>query len=503
MGAQQKRIEISVQLLRILASRIWIKDHLTGRTIRWVPNEEQIEAWELLCAGEDPFTFFLKSRQVGLSLAILFYDVVWAWLHDCDGNPVKVGLYWDTDDKLKEQMKRAHGFVRDLGIPCTPLAKSIRFANGSEIVCRTAGGVGTGRSESFDRYHCSEGPWWRDAATVWNGIQNALNMAGECTIETTMDPKDPTFGEIWDSPSNGFTKVFFPFEMHEEYRMDPDALPEEEWKWMQSEGFTDRSAASWWWNVALNQRANGDRTKAFRDFPQKEEHAFLVGDGRWIRARPEVVDPAQKIRVEGVGGTMWQLEVYRRPQDGSGQYLIGVDTSTGQDLDRSVAVVIDKEDQQICACFVDGGAAADNLAIAARELQRLYTWRPGADTYEVERVPICLVEVNGYGYETARQIRNLGGTVKEITTTAASKYSGLLKARQGVEAGRIYGPMELLKESDSLHLKNERFHGLKDLVMSIGFCLNHLERAPFEGPEPRRDLRIYKLKPSASAGAPW
>ena len=97
---------------------------------------------------------------------------------------------------------------------------------------------------------------------------------------------------------------------------------------------------------------------------------FQADAARFVRASPRIVAPSTVYTTQGVGGDSWKVAVWREPHDGSGQYLIAVDTAAGKERDRSVILVIDKRDGKLCAAFVSDTIMADDLARVALDSLR-------------------------------------------------------------------------------------------------------------------------------------
>ncbi len=465
-----------------LAAELLITDHVTGERIPWEPNIEQKLTWQRL--AESRRVYVMKSRQVGLTTAVCLWDLLVTATRDARGDKYKRALVWDVEGKAMEKLSLIADFAEQLGIDCDPKAKRITFPGGSKIDILTAGSRATGRSLSYQGYHCSELPWWQQAKETWVGVQQSLGLEGTVVIETTMDMIDPLPRDLWVNP-NDFTKLFLEFELHEEYRMNPEGnlRPEEE-AWLREEGFTDRWAMAYWLKELLRNKCANDEQKAFREYPQIPEHAFRMASGRWIRRTPEVIDPVETLRVDSLDGGVWPVEIFRRAKHGSGQYVICVDTSEGKGLDSSTVVVLDKKDNGICAAFDSPLCPADDLAIVTHALQEEYTIERATwlSKKAPSLMPPVLVETNGPGKATATHCREVGcSNVIEIHTTKESKYDGLLATKRAIESGTCYGPQRLAEEADGLHVRDDtgEFKGPKDMCMAIGWGLRHIKLSPY------------------------
>lgn len=457
-----------------LAKMLQIKQHVGGMAGPWEPNAEQILYWE--CREASPWILAGKPRQIGLSTAVCLDDVTCTLIADAEGNRVRTAIVVDTDDHAIERVAVCADFCRQMGLddpdagpPVKILTHSITFPNGSTIEAFTAGGDNVGRSVDVQRYHLTELPYWPSPESNYNDLMQSLSLGCACVIETTMDTVSPFPRWLWDSP-NDYKKLFFPVEMHGEYRRDGNELGDARWKKLQEEGFTSREAAAWFHWAVLN-KCGGDEVKAFREYPQTERHMFQVASGLWVQRRPTVVEPKSTFTYGGVRGDDWLVRVYREPKDAE-RCLIGIDTAEGKGRDRSVAIVVDEKDWTICALCVSDRMLYDDLAGVGLELQKRYS---------KERKAIALIEEIGIGSATVIAAQNIGLIHEVVTPTAEGKYEGLLAAKMAVESGLLFGPHELTEEADELHRnpKTGEFVGRKDVLMSYGFCARRMKAAPW------------------------
>lgn len=453
-----------------IASTLRIINHETGLLTEWPVNDEQKQLFRDLWRYQH--LYVLKVRQIGASTAVCLDTVLWTACNDANGQRVRCGIVVDTESKAKERIRVCHDFAIQLGIPCQYKAgdNTLVFDNGSEIIGMTAGGRRAGASMTFHRFHFTELPFWRDPTASYTSLMQALVLGGRVIIETTMGIDDPLAKDLWQD-ENDFAKRFFSFEEHAEYRMEYDShvLDSALKKQLEEHGFTSIESMTYWaW--LLKNRCGGDTVRCFREYPQLPEHSWMFAEGRWIRHTPRVLDPIDRMEVKDATDYLL-LDVYRLPKDGSGHYVIGVDTSGGLGRDSSAVVVVDQVTREIMACFVDSEAKMDDLAGVAKYAQDLYTTSERRlDGAYVNRVPICVVEKNGVGMGTIQQCLSLGVRIQELNTTKVTRYDGLLYVKRYVEAGELYGPKALAKECDNLVVDDGKFSGPKDLCMALGFC---------------------------------
>ncbi len=473
-----------------LARVLTIQDKTTGERVPWEVNGEQ----ERMCHASQGHnrTIHGKVRQMGASTYFDFEDALWTWSCDQMGESVVTGIVLDTEAKSAAQLDRCEDFLRQMGAPHTRYRASsqgperIRFPNGSQILAYGASGSRVGSSLSFHRFHFSEVPYWPRATEIFGSLMPALSHDGTCVIETTMDIKEPLARNLWID-DNEWETHFYSVEDHEAFRRAPGEISDERWAWAQEEGFTDRSAASWWvWAIA--NLCGGDYTHACRLYPQRPEHMFMSAEGRFIRCTTKVSTALDRIVVEGTNEP-WIMEVFVEPEDTSGQVTVGVDTAAGKERDSSAVVCIDKRDNRIVASFVSDTIWTDDLGLVAQAMQKHYTRkrpRPVGIRAQSDLVPLVVIEENGVGNGTWTRVQRLGVPAKAVTTRDDTRLDGLLRVKRACEAGELYGPKRLADECDSLHRDDlGRFKGKKDLAMAIGFALRHIHESPYRpDPEP-------------------
>ena len=483
-----------------MARRMEINVKKDGSRQLWPLTSGQEKAIRAMCLYL--WCFLAKPRQEGMSTVVCFMDALWTWCADETVGNVGTNIILDTAAKATKQLGQVADFLkqmRPLGVEYERRSMSakgperIEFPNGSVIAAEGVNGSRVASSYSYHRYHLSEMPYWNRATDIWTSIKPALAEDGLCVIETTCDITDDGLTKNLWYGNNEFKKVFFSVEDFDRHRRDPNLITDEEWAWAQEEGFTDRSAASWWvW--ALDNEAAGDFAGLCHAYPQKPEHLFMSAAGRFIRCQPEVLKPVDVLTVEGDADS-WKVEIYRKPEDTSGQCVIGVDTAAGKERDHSAVAVIDKADGQVCASFNSDLIWTDDLARVAQAAQEHYTRViPPPHTFAREEVitPHVVIEDNGIGAATVQAMTRLGRPHTALTMTDAGRLEGLLMVKRACERGELYGPRRLADEADSLHHDDlGRFKGAKDLCMALGFALRHLKVWPYIPPRTKPDPEVF------------
>jgi hypothetical protein len=237
-----------------------------------------------------------------------------------------------------------------------------------------------------------------------------------------------------------------------------------------------------------------DQLKA--SYTDEEIEAYINGEfvrfrGGWFKNKPRRIDP-----LETING----LEIFRLPQQGSGQYVIGVDTGGGLMKDSSAVVLIDKRDKALVAAWCSDSAPIDEIAERVEYLYHRYSsYRDSKNSLftgapSAQENPVVLIETNGIGegcYQTIAVRKRIPAV--RWKTTESSRYEGMLLVKRAVESGIIEGPLRLQKESDDLMVENGRFKGPKDMSMSIGFCLKYTADYPYIKPQDKR-AEVFEMR---------
>lgn len=457
---------LSAAHLEMIARGLKITSLVGGKTELWIPNEEQLEVWR---AGEQHLRRFVtKARRVGISTCLDLEDALWTLNCDEAGHRVRCGVVLHTEKHLVERFVQMASFLRQLNIKCVALDTSITFPHGSEIFGITASATGASRSEGMQRVRWEELSFYKPGA--FGEISPSVSIGAPEVIATTIDlgaSNGKKAREIWRAP-NGFAKIFLPMSRHHAYRAEPDLITDDQWQWMQKQGWSNRAAASYWLTEILPNKAEGDEVRAFREYPEREEHMFQSAVGRWCRKTPKVLAPIERVRVEGIAGAEYTLNIYKKPTDTSRDIAIGVDTAQGKGKDRSVVAVIDRVSRRLVACFASNVVDGDEAALVLKAAIEKFSF-PDEYTGRMKK-PRVFVEDNTVGGIIIGPARRLGLGFETFNTNAVTKYAGLVEARRAIESGILEGPKELAEEADELHRNDAGdFIGHKDILMACGF----------------------------------
>jgi hypothetical protein len=476
---------------RTFCEGLVITDRDSGVTRPWQLNGEQWEMLQAISTGRNVYA--AKPRQVGVTTLVEADDILWCLINDSAGNRVRAGLYCDTEEKNKERVAFAASIIQQRPqtfAGCDLNSERLLFKNGSVLVFSTGSGKSEGRSGTFQRLHLSELPFWANPST-YGALMPSLGKH-QCVIETTLDINAPNgipARRLWRD-KNSFDKVFFSVEKHAEYRAPANAITDEQWAFAQGEGFTDRESAAWWLSFALPTLVQGDMQRLMREFPQREGHMFAADESRFVKVTPTTATPLRTILVNN-----FAIEVYREPADCSGQFVLGVDVSSGRGGDACADALVDKKDRVMVACMRDNTIEEpDHVEVIAR-LYRDYTVHPppmfvGADP-PPSVSPQVVVEVQGYGHGLAQQLRRRGVPVTDQTISgdegASIIYEALRRSRDAIAAGVLRGPVELATECDELRRDpvTGKWKGAKDLLVAYGHASRWCDINPYVPPAVR------------------
>lgn len=449
----------------------------TGR-IPFAFNAGQRALSSVMCAYS--LIMILKARQMGITTEVLAADLAFCVHSDISGRPAECAFVIDKADKAKKKIDLVEMWCNRTGIPGRRRGDDILFPNGSALRGVTAGAQDAVRSDSLKRVHITEWPFWAKPQETFQDIMSTLGTGDNVSvvIETTYRRHHPFVSKFW-SDANDFAKVFLPFSLHETYHRPDlvDKLLPSEIEMLTAEGFGDKMAAGAGWLWMLQNKMGGDLSALKNEFPERPEHCFAKAEGRWVLRDPETLGPLDIVTVESVNGTQsWELEVYVHPEDVRGRCIVAVDTAEGVGQDRSVVLVVDMETGRICACFASEWCAYDDLARVAGAAFDHFTISPGAGKRRHRHLrPELVVEKNGPGYPTVRELRKSAYPAFAYVQDESTKYRGLVHAKREVEAGRAYGPYALVEDCRDCHKDGSRWKGRKDVLVSLGFAHCHTE----------------------------
>jgi hypothetical protein len=354
-----------------------------GQTVPLEQNyvQKQIDSKikELRAQGIPPKIIVLKSRQMGVST-----DTQGRMIYETTTKENRNGLIVShEEDSTKAIFQKAKYMNDNLPDDIKPLQKasnatelifdkpSYYTGNGkglhSKIEIKTAGTAGIGRSETRHYVHLSEFAFWRgsDVNSPDKQLSGILQAVPEdldtwVIIESTANGLNE-FYDLWQAAlkgENGFTPMFFPWYVHDEYESKVedgeeqrliDSFSEYE-SWLYNELKLPLCKIKWW-RESLRTKCNNDINQMKQENPTTAEEAFIFSGTpvfnvdkikkqiEYLRTQPQpkrgyfyfkwnnpdIMDIPLKDSIRFVEDKTGCIKIYEEPKPGY-PYAIGGDT---------------------------------------------------------------------------------------------------------------------------------------------------------------------------------
>lgn len=397
-----------------------------GQLVPLEPNQEQaiIIAEVVKCLLEErPIRIILlKDRQIGVSTIVEALIYWWTATHKNVQSKI-VAHDTATSMKLYNMFKRYYDNSNPIFRPKTKYntRNDLLFDTDegtglkSQIDTSSAENTSSGRGDTIHWLHGSEVAVWRNGEELVSGLMQAVPLLPNTAIflESTANGVGDFFHRTWQAAKRGessFTPLFFPWSMHDEYRMKtPDnfALTKEE-KELKKNYALDSEQLMWRREKQKEFVSNPD--KFYQEYPLTDTEAFLSsGNPRFdvkklVELETQCYD-GQSVELhekDTVSGTIWvpkplpgsPLKVWKQPQD-SKQYVIGADVAEGIGGDYSVASVIDRESHETVARW-RGDCQPAEFGEVLEQLGRYYNHA------------LIGVEINNHGLTTVQRLVDIG-----------------------------------------------------------------------------------------------
>lgn len=226
----------------------------------------------------------LKARQLGMSTVTAGIMYWWAFMHrGTNGlivtheNEASIGLFEKT--KLFWDDWR----FKDLYTPKSLTQRRMSWEETrSSLRIATAGNRLSGRGSTFHSVHASEAAYYPDAATLFSGLASTVPQyhGSLVIVESTANGIGNWYHEQWkmaENGENGYAPLFFPFWMHEEYKI-PTTLAttlelSADEKHILSLGASFESIE--WRRWALRNIAGNDEQYLGQEYPAYPDEAFI------------------------------------------------------------------------------------------------------------------------------------------------------------------------------------------------------------------------------------
>jgi hypothetical protein len=325
--------------------------------------------------------------------------------HSRDATHTMFGMSRTMEENLPEVLKPA---VRYSG------KNELVWGNlGSEYGLATVGGREV-RGSKTDYLHCSEVAFWGDGgADYLTGLLNTVvqGYETEVMLESTANGVGGVFHDMYmeaEHGDSGFEAVFIPWYCYEHYSREFESQEEKE-EFLETLGQDPRYGGEEeklllgqvveydiggssplrfevtlenlnWRRTCIRTQCQGDLDKYHQEYPSNAREAFVttgrnvfdrealgkmyLASQKRVRESPAALYTVPVKRSRNDGRNAYTLEplpekgelaVWRPPRTGR-EYRVGVDVSEGleignRDTDYSVAVVLDAETYEECACL--------------------------------------------------------------------------------------------------------------------------------------------------------
>lgn len=423
--AQLKKVlEIARDFRRFCLNNLKILNK-KGELVPFILNQEQeiIVQKVLECLEEDrPIRFILlKDRQIGVSTIVEALIYWWTATHKNIQSKI-VAHDTTTAGKLYSMFQR---YYENSNPVFQPTAKyntrdGMTFDNEtgtgikSKIDLSSAENTSSGRGDTIHWLHGSEVAVWRNGEELVSGLMQAVPLLPKTAIflESTANGVGDFFHRTWQAAKRGesaFTPLFFPWSMHDEYRMEPGPTfrPSKEEKELKKDFSLDDAQLMWRREKMKEFVSNPD--KFYQEYPLTDSEAFLASgaprfdvkkllemeneayDGQAIQLyEPKIPDGS----ILPKPLTNAPLKVWEQPQENHG-YVIGGDVAEGISADYSVATVVDKKNHKTVARWRGDVQPAEFGEV----LEQLGRWYNHA---------LIGVEINNHGLTTVQRLVDIG-----------------------------------------------------------------------------------------------
>ncbi len=479
--------------LKTLAKLIKITDQKTGNLQDWTLYNHQIDLLNNLLNHDR--SIILKARQLGISTVTIFYTLTLGIM-----NPnTNIGIVADKYENSIGLLGKIRDMVKQLGVQVVgDNQKKLTLSNGSNFTAITINtGVGSestsGRSKTFHVLLMSESAFYNNSFAVFASLTSAAIPDAIIILESTATAAKNAFRSIWDNST--YYKHFISMQDHTNYVDDPNNISDEQYNDLQSRfGFSSRPHAAFW-QKKLQNEFGGNINHLLREFPIIEAHSWTAASGRFID-----VDPPIKQPIKLLGKSKVFIDVGH-----GGHYIVGVDPAAGVGRDYTSIVVYDLKAKNIAAIYSSNTDKFDQVVAEMRIINSAY--KPHA----------FYIETNGIGTGLIPLAQQYAIPVIEHKSTEASKYSGLLKVKVGIETAQLCADDKFSSDASSLIYEmmgeKEKFNHPGDSLMAMSFCLIYEDNYKYvvNAPPPRpnvpqghfdmeRSLRIGRLQQKRNQG---
>jgi len=333
---------------QLLSSKWWRLNHLykivdkerSLVAIRF--NEEQAKLYNSYAnkkkSGQLLRELQLKNRQIGMTTfhAIYMLD---SCLFTRNQNCGIIAHEQESLEKIFRIVKTAWENMPEALRPKASLEniRELHFPHSNSTIFITL----KARSGTLSHLHISEYAKIRDVQELKAGSFQAAG-AGDITIEFTAQGINHAY-EHWYSEDRVWTRHFFPWHEHKEYKTDRkyegDRVYED---YLNKYGVSEEQKN--WWYYKLDELSDASLMK--QEYPSDQDEAYQTTSRSVFQDCLAHVSEATPI--ETINEPHLTVNIYKHPED-SGQYVIGADPSGGYaDGDFSSFYILDNRTRQVC-----------------------------------------------------------------------------------------------------------------------------------------------------------
>lgn len=387
--------ERETQLVEKFRSKAWRLTHLYSiidknkNKVIYTPNVFQ----QQILGDPGPRKLFLKSRQLGISTHCLIEELDYT-ITNKNVTSCIVAHEQDAIEKLFRIVTRAYDSLDPVFKPRLDRGGGSKYEMffpklNSRIYCDLES-----RGDTINYLHISEAAFIKDPDRMIATLQAVPLTTGRVTIESTPNGIGNMFYDYWNDPSSPYKKYFFPWFLHEEYKIIDDLeiqYSEQELKLIsqvRKSYNSDLTQSQIKFRRAKQIECKSSLGKAafVAEYPEDDQSCFLAsGSAAFDLFKVKDQELQKKDPIE----VLDDITLFCKYKNNN-KYVIGVDCSEGVGLDYSVASVFcvrTKEQVASLRCQKKPSLFADRIY----GLAKMYYSKE--DGY-----PLIAVERNNHGH---------------------------------------------------------------------------------------------------------
>lgn len=362
---------VQIDKIKLLSELLYI-DNKEGNVVPFRPNRLQ----SYFLKNKSNRNIVLKHRQGGCSsiiLADMFTDCMLFSHTSC-------AVISHETRATQRLLDRVHFFYETMQLPKPEVGAESRSELTfpelhSSIYIGTSGSRAFGRGDTIRKALLSEMSYYEDGEKVLTGVEDAVPLSGELTIECTPNGEDNIFYDRWVKAREGkspYKPFFFPWWWTDDFSIpdnSPLALPEdrgglsytgEEIELVQKHHLTESQIRWRRWKIA-------EKGGLFwQEYPEDELSCFIT-----------IGDPVfDSYILNNLAQSCYEGERHRQgwifwiPPKDKETYWIGADTSAGAPTGSYSAACVLNSKWEVCATF----QARIEPHILASILKQLGSW---------------------------------------------------------------------------------------------------------------------------------